>query len=338
MKIVITGGSGFIGSAVVRLAIKMGHTVINVDALTYSASQANLSSVSDNERYIFEHVDIRKKEHLSNVFDKYQPDAVMHLAAETHVDRSITTSDIFLETNVFGTFNLLEVVREYWQSKRCPDSFRFHHVSTDEVFGSLPLGSSLKFTEESPYQPRNPYSASKASSDHFVRAWYETFRLPTVLTNCSNNYGPFQYPEKLIPLVVLNALSEKSLPIYGDGSNIRDWLYVEDHADALLKVLKHGEIGKSYNIGGENEISNLDLVRKLCVIMDAMRPRNAGSYKDLIRFVPDRLGHDTRYAINPKRMVEELHWKPKVSLDFGLEKTVNWYLDNENWWNQLVRS
>ena len=337
MKLIITGGSGFIGSAVVRRAIEIGYTVINVDALTYSACQSNLISVKDNDRFIFEHIDIRDKDKLLRLFEKYQPDAVMHLAAETHVDRSIASPAIFLETNVIGTFNLLEVVRDYFQSSNCPSDFRFHHISTDEVFGSLPLDSTYKFSESSPYNPRNPYSASKASSDHLVRSWHETFGIPVIISNCSNNYGPYQYPEKLIPLVILNALFGKSLPIYGDGSNIRDWLHVEDHAQALLIVLRQGEIGSSYNIGGENEVSNLSLVRKLCLLMDDAHPRSAGSYTDLISFIPDRLGHDLRYAIDPGRIMRELDWKPKFSIEDGLEKTVMWYLTNEDWWRPLYR-
>ena len=264
---------------------------------------------------------------LDAVFAKHTPDAVMHLAAESHVDRSIDGPADFIETNINGTFNMLEAARSYWQAQGRPDTFRFHHISTDEVFGSL--GPTGMFTEDTPYDPRSPYSASKASSDHLVRAWHETYGLPVVLTNCSNNYGPYHFPEKLIPVVILNALAGKPLPIYGDGGNIRDWLYVEDHADALLLVLAKGAVGRSYNIGGENERTNLELVKTLCGILDRLRPRDAGSYADLITFVTDRPGHDARYAIDPSRIRDELGWRPSVTVEEGLEKTVQWYLDNE---------
>jgi len=271
---------------------------------------------------------------LANVFAKHTPDAVMHLAAESHVDRSIDAPADFIETNITGTFNMLEAARSYWQAQGRPVTFRFHHVSTDEVFGSLsPTGM---FNETTPYDPRSPYSASKASSDHLVRAWHETFGLPIVLTNCSNNYGPFQFPEKLIPLVILNALMGKPLPIYGDGENIRDWLYVEDHADALLLVLEQGAVGRNYNIGGENERTNLEMVETLCAILDRLSPRDRGSYTELITFVTDRPGHDARYAIDPARIRDELGWRPSVTVEGGLEKTVHWYLDNEDWWRPLL--
>lgn len=333
MKILVTGGAGFIGSAVVRLSVARGYTVVNVDALTYAACLDNVASVADHPNYAFEHVDIRDRAALNAVFAKHKPDAVMHLAAESHVDRSIDGPADFVETNINGTFNLLEAARSYWQAKGRPDTFRFHHISTDEVFGSL--GPTGLFTETTPYDPRSPYSASKASSDHLVRAWHETYGLPVVLTNCSNNYGPYHFPEKLIPVVILNALAGKPLPIYGDGGNIRDWLYVEDHADALLLVLTKGELGRSYNIGGENERTNLELVKTLCEILDRLQPRDEGSYADLIAFVPDRPGHDARYAIDPSRIRDELGWRPSVTVEEGLEKTVRWYLDNESWWRAL---
>ena len=334
MIILVTGGAGFIGSAVVRLAIARGHSVVNVDALTYAACLDNLASVAEHTNYAFEQVDIRNRAVLDAVFTKYAPDAVMHLAAESHVDRSIDGPTDFIETNVKGTLNMLEAARSYWQLQGKPESFRFHHISTDEVFGSL--GPTGMFTEDTPYDPRSPYSASNASSDHLVRAWRETYGLPVVLTNCSNNYGPYHFPEKLIPVVILNALAGKPLPIYGDGENIRDWLYVEDHADALLLVLEKGTLGRSYNIGGQNERTNLELVKTLCGILDYLHPRDEGSYTDLITFVTDRPGHDARYAIDPSRIRNELGWRPSVTVEEGLEKTVQWYLDNENWWRPLL--
>ncbi len=335
MKILVTGGAGFIGSAVVRLAIARGHSVVNVDALTYAACLDNVASVANSPRYAFEHVDIRDRAALDRVFADHAPDAVMHLAAESHVDRSIDGPADFVETNVTGTFNMLEAARKYWSAAGRPDTFRFHHISTDEVFGSLPADPSVKFTETTAYDPRSPYSASKASSDHLVRAWHETYGLPVVLTNCSNNYGPYHFPEKLIPVVILNALAGLPLPIYGDGSNIRDWLYVEDHADALLLVVEQGRIGRSYNIGGENERTNLQLVQALCAILDAKRPKPEGSYADQITFVTDRPGHDARYAIDPTRIRQELGWRPSVTVEQGLALTVEWYLDNEPWWSAL---
>ena len=334
MKILVTGGAGFIGSAVVRLAIARGHHVVNVDALTYAACLGNVASVADHSNYTFEQVDIRDRAGLDAVFAKHSPAAVMHLAAESHVDRSIDGPADFIETNINGTFNILEAARSYWQGQGQPDTFRLHHISTDEVFGSL--GPSGMFSEDTPYDPRSPYSASKASSDHLVRAWHETYGLPVLLTNCSNNYGPYHFPEKLIPVVILNALAGKPLPIYGDGGNVRDWLYVEDHADALLLVLAKGAVGRSYNVGGENERTNLELVKTLCGILDRLRPRDAGSYADLITFVTDRPGHDARYAIDPARISDELGWRPSVTVEDGLEKTVQWYLDNEEWWQPLL--
>lgn len=335
MKILITGGAGFIGSAVVRLAISRGHEVVNVDALTYAACLDNVASVSDSPLYAFEQVDIRNRAGLDTVFATHKPDVVMHLAAESHVDRSIDGPGDFIETNITGTFNMLEAARKYWVEAGKPEGFRFHHISTDEVFGSLPNDPSVMFTEETPYDPRSPYSASKASSDHLVRAWHETYGLPVVLTNCSNNYGPFHFPEKLVPVIILNALAGKNLPIYGDGSNIRDWLYVEDHADALLLVVEKGALGRSYNIGGENERSNLELVKSLCAILDEKRPKSSGSYADQITFVTDRPGHDARYAIDPSRIRTELGWRPSVTIDEGLALTVEWYLANERWWRAL---
>jgi len=335
MKILVTGGAGFIGSAVVRLAVARGHAVVNVDALTYAADLRNVASVAGSPLYRFCHVDIRDRAALDRVFAETRPDAVMHLAAESHVDRSIDGPADFIETNITGTFNLLEAARACWTGQGRPAGFRFHHISTDEVFGSLPADPAVKFTETTPYDPRSPYSASKAASDHLVRAWAETYGLPVVLTNCSNNYGPYHFPEKLIPVVILNALAGKPLPVYGDGSNIRDWLYVEDHAEALLTVLEKGAPGRSYNIGGGNERSNLALVRSLCALLDAKRPKAEGCYADQITFVPDRPGHDARYAIDPARIRNELGWRPSVTIDEGLALTVQWYLDNEDWWRPL---
>jgi len=335
MKLLVTGGAGFIGSAVVRRAIADGHSVVNLDALTYAACLDNVASVADSPAYAFEHVDIRDRAALDRVFAAHDPDAVMHLAAESHVDRSIDGPGTFVETNVMGTFHMLEAARAYWTRAGRPEAFRFHHISTDEVFGSLPADPGVQFTETTPYDPRSPYSASKASSDHLVRAWAETYGLPVVLTNCSNNYGPFHFPEKLVPVIILNALAGKPLPIYGDGSNVRDWLYVEDHAEALLLVVQKGAVGRSYNIGGENERSNLELVQTLCAILDDKRPKQGGSYADQITFVTDRPGHDARYAIDPSRIRGELGWRPSVTVEEGLARTVQWYLDNEDWWRAL---
>jgi dTDP-glucose 4,6-dehydratase len=334
MKILVTGGAGFIGSAVVRLAVARGHHVINLDALTYAACLDNLAPVAGSPLYAFEQADIRDRSALDRIFAAHQPDAVMHLAAESHVDRSIDGPGEFISTNVTGTYTLLEAARAYWVGRGRPEDFRFHHVSTDEVFGSL--GPTGQFSEDTPYDPRSPYSASKAASDHLVRAWHHTYGLPVVLSNCSNNYGPYHFPEKLIPVIILNALAGKDLPIYGDGSNIRDWLYVEDHADALLLVLQKGAVGRSYNIGGENERSNLQLVQTLCAILDDKRPKNLGSYADQITFVPDRPGHDARYAIDPTRIRTELGWRPSVNVEEGLARTVDWYLANSDWWQALL--
>ena len=332
MKILVTGGAGFIGSAVVRHAIRKGHEVVNVDALTYAACLDNVAEVAASPSYAFERADIRDRLALDRIFAGHDPDAVMHLAAESHVDRSIDGPKTFIETNVIGTFQMLEAARAHWKGKGAPEGFRFHHISTDEVFGTL--GAEGQFCEETPYAPNSPYSASKAGSDHLVRAWHETYGLPVVMTNCSNNYGPFHFPEKLIPVVILKALAGQPIPIYGRGENVRDWLYVEDHADALLTVLEKGAVGRSYNIGGENEAANIDIVRTICKILDEKSP-GAKPYADHITFVADRPGHDLRYAIDPSRIRRELGWRPSVTLEQGLEKTVQWYLDNEPWWRAL---
>ncbi|MCU0855119.1 MAG: dTDP-glucose 4,6-dehydratase [Rhodobacteraceae bacterium] len=333
MKILVTGGAGFIGSAVVRLAVARGHEIVNLDALTYAACLDNVAEVARRNTYAFEEADIRDRAAMDRILSHHQPDAIMHLAAESHVDRSIDGPGTFIETNVTGTYTLLEAARAYWVARGRPEGFRFHHISTDEVFGSL--GPTGKFTEETPYDPRSPYSASKAASDHLVRAWGETYGLPVVLTNCSNNYGPYHFPEKLIPVVILNALQGRPIPVYGKGENVRDWLYVEDHADALLLVLEKGAVGRSYNIGGENEARNIDLVRTICRLLDERRPGGA-PHERLITFVTDRPGHDLRYAIDPTRIREELGWRPSVTLEEGLAKTVDWYLANEAWWRPLL--
>lgn len=335
MKILVTGGAGFIGSAVVRQAIRDGHEVVNLDALTYAANLENVADVAGMPGYAFEQVDIRDRSALDRVFAQHKPDAVMHLAAESHVDRSIDGPGAFIETNVNGTYNMLEAARAWWTREGKPEGFRFHHISTDEVFGSLPADPSVKFTEDTPYDPRSPYSASKAASDHLVRAWHETYGLPVVLTNCSNNYGPYHFPEKLVPVVILRALACEPIPVYGDGGNVRDWLYVEDHADALLLCLQKGQVGRSYNIGGENEATNIDLVRTICAHLDELRPDGA-PHDRLITFVTDRPGHDRRYAIDPSRIRAELGWRPSVTVEEGLRKTVEWYLANEDWWRPLL--
>ena len=333
MKILVTGGAGFIGSAVVRQAITDGHHVVNLDALTYAACLTNVASVAEHPNYAFEHADICDAVALDRILAEHAPDAVMHLAAESHVDRSIDGPGAFIQTNVTGTYTLLEACRRYWDAAGNPDTFRFHHVSTDEVYGSL--GADGMFTETTPYDPRSPYSASKAASDHLVRAWSETYGLPIVLTNCSNNYGPFHFPEKLIPVVILNALHGKAIPVYGAGENVRDWLYVEDHADALLTVLEKGALGRSYNIGGENEARNIDIVTMICSLLDQRRPASK-PYAEQITYVTDRPGHDLRYAIDPTRIRKELGWRPSVTLEEGLAKTVDWYLDNADWWKPLL--
>jgi len=332
MKILVTGGAGFIGSAVVRQAIAAGHSVVNLDALTYAACLDNVASVADDPGYVFVKADIRNRAELDPVFAKHRPDCVMHLAAESHVDRSIDGPGDFIETNITGTYNMLEAARAYWMAQGKPAAFRFHHISTDEVFGTL--GATGLFTEDTAYAPNSPYSASKAASDHLVRAWHETYGLPVVMSNCSNNYGPYHFPEKLVPVVILKALAGAPIPVYGAGENVRDWLYVEDHADALLCVLQKGALGRSYNIGGCNEARNIDLVQTICGLLDEKRPGNR-PYSEQIAFVTDRPGHDARYAIDASRIQDELGWRPSVTLEQGLEKTVQWYLDNEDWWRAL---
>lgn len=333
MRVLITGGAGFIGSAVVRQHIaETGATVINIDALTYAGNPESLGDARENPRHVFEHVDIADRAALERVFREHRPDAVMHLAAESHVDRSIEGPAAFVETNVTGTHNLLEAARGYWSKLggEAKERFRFHHVSTDEVYGDLGPDDPA-FTEDTPYAPSSPYSASKAASDHLVRAWHRTYGLPVMITNCSNNYGPYQFPEKLIPLMVLNALDGRPLPVYGRGDNVRDWLYVEDHARALRHVLAHGAVGRTYNIGGRCERTNLEVVHALCAVLDELAPNEQGPYARLIEFVTDRPGHDRRYAIDDTRIANELGWQPTESFETGLRKTVKWYLDNPEW-------
>ncbi len=329
MKILVTGGSGFIGSAVIRKAIKDNHSIVNVDALTYASNLKNLESVENSPLYKFENVNINSAKDLKEVFERHKPDRVMHLAAESHVDRSIEGPYAFMETNILGTFNLLQVSKDYVKTEENKDNFRFHHISTDEVFGSL--GEDGLFSEDTPYNPNSPYSASKASSDHLVRAWGATYGLPVLITNCSNNYGPYQHPEKLIPKVIINIIRGEKIPVYGNGKNIRDWLYVEDHAEALLLVLEKGEIGRSYNIGGMNEAENIQIIEKICGTIDSKFSSSSRS-ADLIAYVDDRQGHDQRYAIDSSRIDKEMGWKPKISIDEGLIKTVDWYLSNQPWW------
>ncbi|MGL4476284.1 MAG: dTDP-glucose 4,6-dehydratase [Shewanella sp.] len=338
MKFLITGGAGFIGSAVVRYILNtIQDSVVNVDKLTYAGNQESLVSVENSERYAFEQVDICDRAELDRVFAQHQPDAVMHLAAESHVDRSITGPSDFIQTNIVGTYTLLEAARQYWMELDAERkaAFRFHHISTDEVYGDLPHpdeqeGDLPLFTETTAYAPSSPYSASKASSDHLVRAWLRTYGLPTIVTNCSNNYGPYHFPEKLIPLVILNALEGKPLPIYGKGDQIRDWLYVEDHARALYKVVTEGAIGETYNIGGHNEKQNLEVVQTICAILDALVPKDT-LYAEQITYVTDRPGHDRRYAIDSTKMSNELDWRPQETFETGLRKTIEWYLTNQEW-------
>lgn len=358
-KFLVTGGCGFIGSAVCRYLVRdKGVSVLNVDKLTYAGNTESLKEIADSPLYRFEQADICDHEQIAALFADFKPDAVMHLAAESHVDRSIDGPSAFIETNIVGTYNMLDCALEYWRSlpregettasgsspdnqqpttnncqKPLASDFRFHHISTDEVYGSL--GETGLFTETTPYDPRSPYSSSKASSDHLVMAWFHTYGLPVVITNCSNNYGPYHFPEKLIPLVTLNALDEKPLPIYGKGDQIRDWLYVDDHAKALVTVVEKGELGETYNVGGRNERTNLEVVETICLILDELKPRAGGSYKDLITFVTDRPGHDMRYAIDATKLETELGWKAEENFETGIRKTIQWYLDNEWWWGPL---
>jgi dTDP-glucose 4,6-dehydratase len=338
MKVMVTGGAGFIGSAVCRhLTGIAGVSVVNVDKLTYAASPASVAMLAELPSYSFHQLDICNREDMLECMRSEDVDAVMHLAAESHVDRSIDGPADFIQTNIVGTFSLLQAARSHFESLKGSrrDRFRFHHISTDEVFGELPLDSGL-FSEETPYSPSSPYSASKASSDHLVRAWHKTYGLPVVISNCSNNYGPFQFPEKLIPLTILNALEYKPLPVYGKGENVRDWLYVEDHARALAEILLSGKPGQSYNVGGESERSNLAVVETIAMLVDEMMPYNArGRRRDLVAFVADRPGHDLRYAIDATKIRRELGWWPKESFESGIEKTVRWYLDNESWWGPI---
>ncbi|UXN04957.1 dTDP-glucose 4,6-dehydratase [Bartonella sp. HY406] len=339
MKILVTGGAGFIGSALCRHLVAQGHEVFNIDKLTYAGNLQSLKSIENSENYQFHQLDIADRNAIGALLVGQSIEAVMHLAAESHVDRSISGPDAFIDTNIVGTFHLLEAVRAYWQNLDADKqkAFRFHHISTDEVFGDLPFDEGI-FTEETPYHPSSPYSASKAASDHLVRAWNHTYGLPVVLSNCSNNYGPFHFPEKLIPLVILSALAEKPLPIYGKGENIRDWLYVEDHARALETIVLKGKVGESYNVGGKNERTNLQVVKSICDILDKQKPRSNGqSYHQLISFVTDRAGHDRRYAIDPTKIENELDWHAQETFETGLEKTVEWFLKNQWWWEPLLQ-
>ncbi|MCA3894953.1 dTDP-glucose 4,6-dehydratase [Vibrio vulnificus] len=341
MKILVTGGAGFIGSAVVRHIIEnTSDSVINVDCLTYAGNLESLASIDASERYAFEQVNICDRMELDHVFAAHKPDAVMHLAAESHVDRSIDGPAAFIETNIIGTYTLLEAARQYWSTLEGGKKagFRFHHISTDEVYGDLE-GTTDLFTEETAYEPSSPYSASKASSDHLVRAWLRTYGLPTIVTNCSNNYGPYHFPEKLIPLMILNALEGKALPVYGDGMQIRDWLFVEDHARALYKVVTEGVVGETYNIGGHNEKANIEVVKTICSLLEELvpnKPAGVEQYSDLITYVKDRPGHDVRYAIDASKIQRELGWKPEETFESGIRKTVEWYLSNQAWWSRVL--
>ena len=341
MKILVTGGAGFIGSALVRFLIEQtDNSVVNVDKLTYAGNLASLAPVATNGRYAFYQQDICDAAGISQLLQKQQPDIIMHLAAESHVDRSIDGPAAFIQTNIVGTYTLLEAARQYWQQLPADrkSAFRFHHISTDEVFGDL-HGTDDLFTETTPYAPSSPYSASKASSDHLVRAWHRTYGLPVLITNCSNNYGPYHFPEKLIPLMILNALAGKPLPVYGKGNQIRDWLYVEDHARALYTVVTKGQVGETYNIGGHNEKQNIEVVRTICALLEELapaKPAGIAHYADLITYVTDRPGHDLRYAIDAGKIERELGWKPQETFESGLRKTVNWYLTNQDWWQPVL--
>lgn len=341
MKILVTGGAGFIGSAVIRHIINnTNDSVINLDKLTYAGNLESLKLIEANERYTFIQADICDRTTLDKIFSDYQPDLIMHLAAESHVDRSIDGPAEFIETNIIGTYTMLEAARSYWNQLESPrkKEFRFHHISTDEVYGDLE-GTSDLFTETTSYEPSSPYSASKASSDHLVRAWLRTYDFPTIVTNCSNNYGPYHFPEKLIPLIILNAIDGKALPVYGDGLQIRDWLYVEDHASALYTVVTKGEIGETYNIGGHNEKTNIDVVKTICSLLDELIPNklnNITKYEELITYVKDRPGHDIRYAIDASKIERELNWKPAETFESGIRKTVEWYLNNKEWWSRVL--
>ncbi|RYZ92997.1 MAG: dTDP-glucose 4,6-dehydratase [Proteobacteria bacterium] len=337
MRVLVTGGAGFIGSELVRQLVREGADVLNLDKLTYAGNLESLASVSDKENYQFAKVDICDGDAVASAFNKFQPDAIMHLAAESHVDRSIEGPRAFIDTNIIGTYTLLDASRRYWDRLKGEKqtNFRFQHISTDEVYGTL--GDTGLFTEETPYQPNSPYSASKASSDHLVRAWHHTYHMPVVTTNCSNNYGPFHFPEKLIPLMIINSIQGKQLPVYGKGNNIRDWLYVGDHAEALRLVLEKGRIGETYNVGGLCEVANIDVVKKITSILDELIPQSKfRPHANLISYVTDRAGHDYRYAIDCSKITKELGWKPKENFETGLRKTVAWFLENEGWWRRIL--
>ena len=334
-KIIITGGAGFIGSALIRYLIKYtDHIVLNIDKLTYAGNLESLKEIDDSDRYSFFQIDICDKAAVEQIFNDFAPDAIMHLAAESHVDRSIDGPAEFVNTNIFGTYNLLDCAKQYWDNlgRDKKSEFRFQHISTDEVYGSL--GDTGLFTEKTPYEPRSPYSASKAASDHLVMAWYHTFGMPVLMTNCSNNYGPYQFPEKLIPLIILNAIDGKELPVYGKGDNVRDWLYVEDHAKALYTVLIQGKAGETYNVGGNHELQNIEVVNTICDVLDELAPKDK-LYHEQILFVTDRPGHDKRYAIDASKIKNELYWQPEESFETGIRKTIQWYLENDWWWRPI---